>query len=360
MIKLKSNWSEPFIYGDKSPGYFVGRENEKKSLKSIIENNNSSSILISSVRGVGKTSFVHKTLSEIKNAKPIFVNIGHAISSLEEGDSIDDKQRKLVLTALIRAVYLSDQLKNDKEIEEIYQYSISKYKILNHNNYEKQNENEFNFKTQLSNNIKLFTPELIGVLLIALGVTLENVLLRIIIAVLGASSIFLSYSAKQYVSRKKVFSKETLHDNSTNYLQIRFENWLKKQTDKIVFVIDELDKMDEKRSFRVIKEYKNLFSLSFSHFLFIASEKAYELVTGTREGNLEEEQGKIFPTLFSHIFYLPLPTSDELMEFLRTITLQTDEDDKINTLYNYILFRSRNDFFEIKRTILERLVLINM
>jgi AAA+ ATPase superfamily predicted ATPase len=80
-IFLKQNWSEQFIYGDKTPSVFVGREQEIKSLKSIIKNNDSNAILISSVRGVGKTSFVHKALDEIKEVFPVFVNIGHTLSN---------------------------------------------------------------------------------------------------------------------------------------------------------------------------------------------------------------------------------------------------------------------------------------
>lgn len=53
-IYLKNNWAETFVYGDKTPGVYVGREDELQSLRFTLVNNDSASILISSVRGVEK------------------------------------------------------------------------------------------------------------------------------------------------------------------------------------------------------------------------------------------------------------------------------------------------------------------
>ena len=123
-IYLKKNWAETFVYGDKMPGVYIGREDELQNLQFTLLNNDSASILISSVRGVGKTSFVHKALSLVKDdIHTIFVNAGHVMSSFE-GESLPKRE---LLNSLIRSAYFEfkDQ---DSEIEEIYYKAIGKFK----------------------------------------------------------------------------------------------------------------------------------------------------------------------------------------------------------------------------------------
>src|SRR3989344_6595731 len=109
-VYLKNNWAETFVYGDdKTPGVYVGREHELQSLQSTLLNNDSASILISSVRGVGKTSFVHKALSTAGDKiHPIFVNAGHVMSSCTE-ENLPGKEESLpkrkLLNSLIRSAY---------------------------------------------------------------------------------------------------------------------------------------------------------------------------------------------------------------------------------------------------------------
>ena len=104
-IYLKNNWFEQFIYGDKTPWVFVWREKERMILKNIIQNSYSSSILVSSVRWVWKTSFVHYTLNEIKEEiSPFFVNLWHSFVQEE-----DKENKKALLVAIIRAAYLQNE-----------------------------------------------------------------------------------------------------------------------------------------------------------------------------------------------------------------------------------------------------------
>lgn len=142
MIFLKPNWSEQFIYGDDSPGVFVGREDEKRSLKSILRHTDSSSILISSVRGVGKTSFIHKSLHELNVEKknsviPVFINIGNVLSKNKE------EQKDGLLSALIEGIYWSNKFSKKEELEEIYQCSIGDFEF-NKGDSNKQEDHKSN------------------------------------------------------------------------------------------------------------------------------------------------------------------------------------------------------------------------
>lgn len=352
MVKvfLKKNWSESFIFGDTSPGVFIGRKDELESLKFALLNNDSGAILVSAVRGVGKTSFVHKALSEMGNSvHPIFVNAGHVLSSLKS----EDLPKKELLTSLIRASYFA--FKDDKEIKEIYYKAVGsfkKYKINDESNEVLENKElnlnkEFNFR-----NLIVF----VGAILTVLGISVDNIFLKIL-ACLGLISIPMSLSWKKSWTTKvkNSFGEETFVENSIDYLELLFENWLKnKKKKKLVFIIDELDKVDDGKAFSLIKEYKNLFSRSFAHFIFIAGPDAYQLTKENRE--LKAAAGGIFPTLFTHSYYLPLPTTKELKGYLREV-FQDELGSEQKDLMGYLLFHAKNDFFNLKNLINDLLLL---
>lgn len=349
-VYLKKNWSEQFIYGDESPGYFVGRKKEIDSLKNIISANDSGSILISSVRGVGKTSFIHKALSEIKDLKkeisPIFVNIGHALSNGDINDK-EKESKKLLLKSLIRAIRFNKKFQNNKELDLIYKKSLGYYK-------EKESEEEESTEDKkIEASLKLNGKELLSLFLTASLIIINlinNLWTRIILTLVGTSGFFLTFYWKKNWTKKIFNKKETIIDNSIEYLEISFEEWLKNlsRKQKIIFIIDELDKIPERDSFRIIKEFKNLFTRSFTHFIFISSQEAFELINENRE---DSEKG-IFPTLFTHVFYLPLPNSSELREYLDQI-FEKNENNIDQDIKSYLLFKAKNDFFELKRLLLD-------
>lgn len=347
-IYLKSNWSEQFIYGDKTPGFFVGRKQEIKSLKSVISGNNSSAILVSSVRGVGKTSFVHKTLSEIKNVQPVFVNIGHALAN---ADVKKEEDKKLVLVSLIRAAHFSGEFKDDPKLGDLYKKCFAEYREEDRKSTGLETKKESGIQGEFKVDIRTMAG-LLSVLLVAIGLNLDNLIARLITGLIGISALFLSFSWKKSWTENITSKKLLVIDNSTEYLEIEFENWLRAQdkSKKIVFVIDELDKIEDEKSLKMIKEYKNLFNRSFAHFVFIASHNAFDLISRDREKDVSD--GGIFPTLFTHVFYLSLPRTEELKDYLNEIFIFKDvKEDEKKELIHYLLFKSGNDFFELKRLI---------
>lgn len=348
-IYLKKNWAETFVYGDKTPGVYVGREDELQNLQFTLLNNDSASILISSVRGVGKTSFVHKALSIVKNdIHPIFVNAGHVMSSCGQGNL----PKRELLNSLIRSAHFEfkDQ---DSEIEDLYYKAIGKfreYKITQESE-EKTSEKEVNLAKEydIKNVIAI-----LGTILATIGITSDGLWFKVF-GVLGVISIPISFTWKTKWTNKlrKFFGQETVIENSDDYIELLFERWLKKYRDKkLVFVIDELDKIaDENQALRLIKEYKNLFSRSFAKFIFITGEEAYLLTEKDRE--LKAEEGGIFPTLFTHVYYLPLPTTSDLEKYLNDTFFERKDmsEEDYEQLKNYLLFRAKNDFFSLKNLI---------
>lgn len=345
---LEKNWSEQFDYYDKTPGYFAGRKQEIKGIINIIKNNDSSTILISSVRGVGKTSFVHKALYDIKNQIiPFFINIGHTLSI--EGI---DKDKKKILISIIRHAYWTDT--EDKEIEQLYFDCVGKTTIEDDKEEKTQINNEKNFVNKIKPDTETIIA-FIGTFTTAIGLAVPWFLwLKILFGFLGMLTIF--FSSKWQIIYEKVVSnrRKNIIDDGTDYLEIRFEKWLKeknkKENKKLVFIIDELDKIEAKDAFNFIKEYKNLFTRSKGHFIFISSQEAFDLTQKDR--SLTIKDGGVFPTFFTHIFYLALPSTNEIKEYLEKIILNNiKHKQQKEDLISYLLFKSGNDFFDLKRLI---------
>jgi len=353
-IYLKPNWSEQFIYGDDTPGFFVGRKHEIESLKNVITGNDSSAVLISSIRGVGKTSFVHKTLSEIDKVNPVFVNIGHALANADNRRKRNGEaeNKKLILVSLIRATYFNKEFENDQKLGDLYKRCFGKYREENNISNEVATKKKIEIGGEIRTNSKTLI-QLCAAIFVALGLSLESLLIRLILGLFGIATLFLSLNWRKEWTDFLQNKESTVIDDSTEYLEIEFESWLrgkKENKNKLVFVIDELDKIDETESFKMIKEYKNLFNRSFAHFLFISSQKSFDLISEDREN--DANKGGIFPTMFTHVLYLSLPRTEELSGYLNEIFIHKDvKENEKKELIHYLLFRSGNDFFELKRLI---------
>src|SRR3989338_4629494 len=89
-----------------SESIFCGREQEVFRLKNIITNRPSATVLISGVRGVGKTSFVRETLRQLKKEE-YYEKLVVAYISLADIDCSKEGLRRKVLKSLIRALYFS-------------------------------------------------------------------------------------------------------------------------------------------------------------------------------------------------------------------------------------------------------------
>ena len=65
LIKINPNWnSSPNYDSDKIGGFYGGRDEDLKQLSNWIVNSSGGSVLVSGVRGVGKTSFVYRAINK--------------------------------------------------------------------------------------------------------------------------------------------------------------------------------------------------------------------------------------------------------------------------------------------------------
>lgn len=349
-VFLNKHWSDQFGFEEeKSSLVFVGRDREVKSLKHVILNNTSSTTLVSSIRGMGKTSFVQRALADIRNEIiPVFVNVGHTLRE-DISDEKDDVGR-VFLTSLIRASYLSNEFKNDADLLALYHKSIGKYLKQEDSGSANSEERGVGFLLDskgIENTLRLGLI-ILGTTLGTLGITTSNIWLNIL-GYLGLLSLPISISFQtSWLKKTSLISSQNEGykiDNSTEYLEAKFEQWLEKQSSKdnkkLVFVVDELDRIDPKESFDAIKEYKNLFARSFAHFIFISNQQAYEL---TQEKRAESK----YPTLFTHVYYLPIASSSDMNTYLETVFSTHENSIEFKELKKYLLFKAANEFFTLK------------
>jgi hypothetical protein len=126
-IMYKGNWSKA-INIDDSDGVFCGREKELQQLQSFLINNNSGSILISGLRGVGKTTFIYKTIQNLKiyysKTKTRFIPIVLSAPQIELDKKILSTS---LLKTIIRRIYADLTSIGNKEIDELYKKANSEY-----------------------------------------------------------------------------------------------------------------------------------------------------------------------------------------------------------------------------------------
>lgn len=331
-IYLKNNWFEQFIYWDESPWVFIWRDKEKRILKNIIQNSDSSSILVSSVRWVWKTSFVHYSLKEIENdIFPFFVNLWHSFIGEDS-----KKKKKALLVAIIRAAHLQNV--KDKILYNLYLEWIwnSVTQIWKWEKITSEEESEYKFKFNYEHAVSI-----LGWFLVGSTLGISNLIVKFLLIILWLFSIWFSKSIAKKIKKWEYSESKTTLDDSVDYLELKFENWLKTKKNKIVFVIDELDKVQDWKVFEMIQEYKNFFTRSKAHFIFITAEPEY---SKTRENRKDS----IYPTFFTNTIYLPHPSLKDLSDYLDEI-ISEDKEKFTDEQKKYLICKSRGDIFELKK-----------
>ncbi|MFC1546408.1 hypothetical protein ACFL4O_01665 [bacterium] len=293
----------------------------------------------------------------------------------------ENNLNRSILKNIIRRLFSSFK-KPPKALEELYRKVQGNYIKITENSNEneevtiKETSKKFNCsinKTINRENIT-FLLKLVSVVIGAGMIFLSKlVLTRIIGAILliipTASLSYLKefifqtiLKSKERKSAKEIYQK----DNSIGNLEHDLNSFLSSivKDYKIVFIIDELDKITADKdnnlsSFDIIKTYKNFFSLSKANFIFITGPEDHDQLI------ISDKQKKIESTLFTHRYYINFPTQNELQEYLQEIfkcieidgkrkkleELGSTDKEKINDFIHYLLFKAKNDFFNLKNII---------
>ncbi|SES13028.1 ATP-binding protein [Salipaludibacillus aurantiacus] len=298
-----------------------------------------SSFLVSGYRGAGKTTLVNRLIKMLYNEKIVFVNLNFT----------KYEKHTLVLRKLIRELYLSLYDSNKlKEIESkklrdqiklLYDHTffdISSYSNLS-------NIKESNFR--ISNNIEL--KKLLKTIFPITAIVFSSFNLSFnflpfilnqinIIALLGSIVWLLvdlvkinnNYQKTKTVSEEN--TRKSLYDDEIAEYHLKdILGKLKEEGIKTVFVLDELDKIDNELEMEgLISDFKPLLLSNLATFIVISGQKLYYKLLAS---NILDDS--LMTSIFSKNIHVPLASDFELEKVFDSYL--KNKNDMENNLIKY-------------------------
>jgi serine/threonine-protein kinase len=337
---------------------FVGRDKELREMIQRILLSDGGAFLITGYRGVGKTSFVNRVIHEIKQNLPWLQN------KIGEMDVLDIH---LNLARPVTAGELMHYI-----IRSLY-FRLSEKGIFNYLDKTQQEELLLAYQRTSANftrKLGLATESQMGIS----DLSFANQIMGFIPKFSALSKktrtedmdfSFLAYDDKsaEYdlisLSRKLRRGYTKRQNHIKNFLSRTKEATSTKVQLKIIFIFDELDKLDEYKTKEgqpiideILNTLKNLFSASGITFIFIAGKDLHE--------RWLEDVGKgdsVYESVFAYNKYLPAMWSDIddickslIMLETRTGSINQRSQEAYRPFIKYITFRGRGVPRRIIRT----------
>lgn len=385
-IPIKTDWdAQPHI--NEKKGHHVIRKNEQELLVDFISRRSEGSLLVSGKRGVGKSSSVFSSIQQAKEkikereilipvlviAPHFEINDGHQPIPPNEFENF----KKLIFQTLIRRLYKpgSSELKEHKElqssIEKLYTKAVAKEVIKEIKNTELTSDSS---SIVQSSTLNIGHSSIGKLLIFALGGGIFSVLplysqlgfVQYLIS-LGIGVIpTIVYSFQKSITKTTQMSKEYhaqdyyKHDYSISNIQSDLEETLRNLSDskyKVVFIIDELDKMSPVNVMSVVTSLKSLVTHGYAIFIFVTGTEFFD--------SLEEGRQNRSPayTLFTHRVFLQRPLFHEMEQFIdgildgeQSVVNMTKATREYKDFRNYLCYLSKVDFFDLNHIIRDHIV----
>ncbi|MFH1225521.1 MAG: ATP-binding protein [Candidatus Diapherotrites archaeon] len=369
VLTLKNDWDYPPHY-EKQQGHFIGRKEELENLVDNLSRKNSGSILIAGDRGVGKTALVYKALQEVKKSKDRSIFIILNASQLEmacEADGTSDLKEKIIKN-LIRRLYAI--MRDEKDLKDVFPFIEMLYRkvrfkeetvtmVRNIRREESETESvEYEKQLKLPVEYTVSIGSSLAALFLILNPLTPNVAINAILPIATASvGPFAFLYARKYQKTKSAKKSQAANaeqyyelDDNIGNLEFDLEQVLERVHSKgykVVFVIDELDKIDNQNvTIGAIKSFKNLFNLSSAIFVLIAGRDTFDRIQAGKGPRTPDY------TLFTHKIFLKRPTFWDIESFVDEIIAKPDmaklkQNDKYKEFRNFLSFEAKTDFFEL-------------
>lgn len=253
---------------------------------------------------------------------------------LEEKQNIDIKKR-------IHSLYRRAVAKEVRQVTNLKQLEQEKYRL----------EREKNFQVKLELVGTTIVSFLLAILTAFYPLTQIEVFNRILSVLVGTipPAAAISWQVRKTLTNERDIEKEAsiyyLHDYDISTLQSELEETLHKLLEnnyKVIFIIDELDKIEEKYVIEVIKSLKVLFNQGSSLFILVTGEEFFSYVIKHSEDRSTEY------TLFPQKIFLTRPQMEEVQVFMTNIVgTEYKPPDEYRTFINYACYVSKSDFFDL-------------
>jgi hypothetical protein len=116
---------------------------------------------------------------------------------------------------------------------------------------------------------------------------------------------------------------------------------------KVIYIIDELDKIKPTEVTNILKYFKNFFTLSNAIFVFVGCESIWNKSKETAKA--DEHRSEIY-TYFNSKYFLARPLWNELNEFIDEIIENSKSNfkkDELETFKQILFYDAKNDFFDL-------------
>lgn len=372
-VKIKQNWDSPIRYAgrdneDEFVGYFVGREKEVSLLSNDIRRKNEGSILVRGHPGVGKTSLVMRALQLASDESiiPTFLSGPDMVG--ENGLTPESMMRHLARRLY---VYTKDRnLDNHNErIQEFYLKAVSQSRDIRHTEKEEINVEEQITEKGVQLNLAEWNaiikylihgvPFVIGALTSFTTFSQTPVIPVIVTAILLIPFHLFYRRVTRYTQQRKVRHKaETVYEKDNTLGNLKFDlNEIHRELDdeRIVYIIDELDKVKLGNARKTLEFFKDFFTASNAIFIFVGGE-LFKPENFTDQRDQDAFRPRSY-TYFDSEYFISRPRREDLIRFLDEIIQEHsfEEDDKLDVFMRALCFESRNDFFDLKSKIKNRI-----
>lgn len=308
---------------------------DAERLKQMISNEVNICTIVTGYRGTGKTSFIRNLLSSVeeenKNVLAIHVNASTYTTY------------PVFLKRVIREIYLKYTEKYREAPENIrLTYLHTFYNMTDRISSGEKEENRGTKKWgvqctfYLEKLIQMICEQ--GVLVTLLSYIIWGPItgcigLLIVILAMGIGSFEFSFKgskSKENIKQKESATFiETLYDDEiAEYHFFHALEMIRKQEKKqIVFVIDELDKIEKEEALeRLFFELKPLLLSGYGNFILIAGRMMDDYLSS----GIDQEDS-VISSIFSSEIYIPLATVDELKVFWEHFDKTSTETDYVNS-----------------------------
>jgi hypothetical protein len=379
-IRLANDWDyppNPYPTETQNKGHFVGRHAEVTLLANDFIRKDSGSILLSGVRGVGKTSLVYAAMREVESVSvsdgrvllPVILNASQLQPRIKDEATL----QPTVIEALIRRLYsaVHQHRRHDvgdvgflgNDLKNLYRKAVaSDVKLVAER--EASSSEGFIAENEESRTVSL-APDLR--LLIGSGVavvsgffaafswgdqSLPVLIGSSLVTLLGVVGVTFSFVKKVTVKKSDSEKRDTkaseyyMMDNDIGNLEADLEDVLAtlRPRFRVLFIVDELDKIihehDVDYALSMVRGFKNLFTLSPALFVFITSDEVFEQIENSRSNR------GVDGTLFTHRFFIKRPEHGDLEKFVHEVGTLEDQKDapEFEQFIDYACYASRSDF----------------
>ena len=311
---------------------------DAERLKQMISNEINICTIVTGYRGTGKTSFIRNLLSSVeeenKNVLAIHVNASTYTTY------------PVFLKRVIREIYLKYTEKYKEAPENIkLTYLHTFYNMTDRISSGEKEENRGTKKWgvqctfYLENLIQMLCKGVLGTALLYIILSPKpgpiGLLIAILVVMLAMVIGSFEFSFKGGKSKENIEQKEsatfieTLYDDEiAEYHFFHALEMIREQENKqIVFVIDELDKIEKKKELkRLFFELKPLLLSGYGNFILIAGKMMDDYLSA----GIDQEDS-VISSIFSSEIYIPLATVDELKVFWEHFDKTSTETDYVNS-----------------------------